>query len=134
MTEEDKNINIEISRILGKECLEPIYELMFPGPGKVIGYRYTGKDYCNDLNAMYDAFQWMRQYGDGSDSDTLHWEGIRDQYGYELDKEANKQIKKSGGGYEYIIANLPAKIRAKCFVSCMETINRSNENATVTEV
>jgi hypothetical protein len=95
MTEEDRNINIEISKIIEKEC----------------------KDFCNDLNAMHDIWKWLHQNGDGSVSDSLYWESLRTSYGEQLENYAQCMVTINGGCLSYVLPNLTAKQKAICFLN-----------------
>jgi len=84
-------------------------------------------NYCNNLNAMQDVWNWLRQNGDGSDDEVLFWEGLRDRYGYELFKRAGLSMRKNGGSIDYTLANLTAKQKAECFISSMNVIMKEIE-------
>jgi hypothetical protein len=122
MTDEDIDINVKICKILDIEPWKPIHELVFgPGKGEIIDYRYIGPDYCNDLNAMQDVWNWCCQVTGTEHLDSLHWEGIRSTYGEKLEECAWNKCARYGGARDYVIANLTAKEKALCFVSSMNT-------------
>jgi len=122
MTDEDEEINVKICKILRVEPWKPIHELIFgPGPGKIIDYKYIGPNYCNNLNAMQEVWDWCQQVTGTEHPDSLHWEGIRSDYGIKLDEYARSKCRVYGGAYDYVLANLTAREKAECFVSAMDT-------------
>jgi len=126
MTDEDEEINIKICNILNIQPCKPIRELVFGrGKGKIVDYKYIGPDYCNDLNAMQDVWNWCRQVTGTEHPDSLHWEGIRSDYGIALAEYAAEKRRKHGGACDYVLANLTAKEKAQCFVFSMN-INRGD--------
>ena len=75
-------------------------------------------DYCNDLNAMQDAWKWLCTETD--DVDSLEWESFRTRYGEELEAIAMTKIKKSGGSLSYVLSNLSAEEKAQAFIRFMD--------------
>ena len=119
MTKEDQKLNVKICKILGIEPFEECYDDFGLDPTRLVSIDYVGLDYCNDLNAMQKVWDWCRQVTGTEHPDSLHWEGIRSDYGEKLNECANKKRRKNGGAHDYILANLTAREKAECFIKAM---------------
>jgi hypothetical protein len=80
-------------------------------------------NFCNDLNAMHEAWKFLCK------GDDLESESNRVTYGEELDRIASHQQIKTGGSTQYITPNLTAAQRAEAF---LKTIGKWIEDPQIT--
>lgn len=121
MTQEDEEMNVKICKVLGIEPFEDTYDDYGIDPERFISTDYVGPDYCNDLNAMHNVWRWLCvDKGISEDEEKLIWEGRRTTYGEHLEDYAISKCKINGGALSYVLSNLTAKEKAKCFLSAMK--------------
>lgn len=80
--------------------------------GLVEPFVFQLPNYPEDLNAMAEAWEWLRK---GEGLSLLEAEGRRSHYGEHLWDFAEVQVKSTGGSMSYVLANLKCRQRAEAF-------------------